>query len=167
MADAPTAVRTYVGGGELALREKAGLADLLQRNGWPAARDIVLPPYVEQLTELIGRFLVHPAELADVLRYAEYLAVSEVNRTDDSVATAFAAQTRPLAAKLLADICGFLVTAAGMRPDFRSAARGRLVFDLTGGSQHAPVSSLSGSDTEPSPGSTGMSARSGQLPLES
>jgi len=138
MADVPTAVRTYAGGGELALREKAGLADMLQRNGWPASKDIVHPPYIDQLTELVTRFLVRPAELADVLRYAEYLAVSEVNRIGDSVGAAFGDHLHPVAAKLLADICGFLVTAAGLRPDFRTAARGRLILDLTG---RSPVGS--------------------------
>jgi hypothetical protein len=167
MADVPTAVRTYAGGGELALREKAGLADLLQRNGWPAARDIILPPYIDQLTELVGRFLVHPSELAEVLRYAEYLAVSEINHIDDSVAAAFTAQTRPVAAKLLADICGFLVTAAGMRPDFRAAARRRLILDLTGGSQNPPASSPTGGTVDPLSGNKEVDGRSGQLPLES
>ena len=44
----------------------------------------------------------------------------------------------PVAAKLLADICGFLVTTAGLRPDFRSLARDRLVVDLTGGLPSEP-----------------------------
>jgi hypothetical protein len=134
MGNVPTAVRTYVAGGELAFREKAALAAMLERNGWPADPDVILPPYIEQLTELIKRFLVRPTELADVLRYGEYLSVSEVNHIDASVATTFGEHTHPGAAKRLADTCGFLVTAAGLRPEFRTAARERLVVDLTGGS---------------------------------
>lgn len=53
MADVPAAVRIYTGGGELALCEKAGLANMLQRNGWPADNDIVYPPYIDQLIELV------------------------------------------------------------------------------------------------------------------
>jgi hypothetical protein len=60
--------------------------------------------------------------------------VSEVNRVDCSVAQTFAGHVRPVAAKLAADVCGFLVTAAGLKPDFRGEARRRLVADLTGGS---------------------------------
>jgi hypothetical protein len=135
MGDVPTALRTYVVGGELALREKQQLARLLRDAGLPDVdREVVFPPYTEQLIQLVTRFLVRPSELADVLRYAEYLAVSEVNRVDNSVAQAFAGHIRPVAAKLTADVCGFLVTAAGLKPDFRSEARRRLVADLTGGS---------------------------------
>ncbi|HEV2782869.1 MAG TPA: hypothetical protein VGX25_26060 [Actinophytocola sp.] len=94
---------------------------------------VIHPPYVDFAVELINRFLVRPAEIAEVLRYAEYLAVSEPNRIDATVADAFGKQVRPVAAKLLADVCGYLVTTAGLRPDFRAAARHRLVIDLTGG----------------------------------
>jgi len=134
MGEVPTAVRTYVGGGELALREKAGLAQLLKHHGFPDVdNSVILPPYIDQLVELVNRFLVRPLELAEVMRYAEYLAVSEPNRVEASVGAAFGTHVRPIAAKLLADVCGFLVTAAGLRPEFRTAARARLVLDLTGG----------------------------------
>lgn len=134
MGDVPTAVRTYVGGGELALREKAGLATMLKASGFPDVdKSVILPPYINQLTELVNRFLVRPSELADVMRYAEYLAVTEPNRVEATVGVAFGLHVRPVAAKLLADICGFLVTAAGLRPEFRTSARSRLVVDLTGG----------------------------------
>jgi hypothetical protein len=134
MGDVPVAIRTYAGGGELSLREKSNLLGLLKQVGFPEThKGLVHPPYIDELVELVTRFIVRPTELADVLRYAEYLAVTEANRIEGTVALAFGAHVHPIAAKLLADICGFLVTAPGLRPEFRSAARGRLVIDLTGG----------------------------------
>jgi hypothetical protein len=92
---------------------------------------------------------VRPTELADVLRYAEYLAVSETSRISDTVAMAFGGHVRPVAAKLLADICGFLVTAAGLRPEFRAAARQRLVIDLTGGNPAETTPTAAKADDDP------------------
>jgi hypothetical protein len=147
MADVPTAVRTYVAGGELAVREKAQLARLLDQAGISVdVRAAVLPPYADRLTELVTRLLVRPTEAADILRYAEYLSTAAVAGEQRTVAEAFGPSlVRPVAAKLLADICGFLVTAAGIRPEFRDTARARLVVDLTGG--------------EPAPDSTPAMAR--------
>ena len=99
---------------------------------------------MQSMTELVNRYLIRPTETADVLRYAEYLAVSEVNRVEATVATAFGSQTRAIAAKLLADTCGFLVTAAGLRPDFRTHARERVVVDLTGGHAATPADIAAG-----------------------
>jgi len=133
MGSVPTAVETFVGGGAHALREKANLVKVLERSGLPVDATMVLPPYMAALVELVNRYLVRPSEIAEVLRYAEYLAVSEINHVDVTVAGAFGPHVRPVAAKLLADTCGFLVTAAGLRPEFRAHARERLVVDLTGG----------------------------------
>ena len=135
MADVPAVVRTYVAGGELAVREKRALAELLNQAGIRVdTRTGVLPPYIDPLTELITRLLVRPAEFNDVLRYAEYLTTAAVIGERATVGSAFGeAHVRPIAAKLLADVCGFLVTASGIRPDFRTAARECLVLDLTGG----------------------------------
>lgn len=158
MAAVPVAVELYVGGGELALREKAALAKALAAAGLPVDAGMVLPPYMEPMTQLVNRYLVRPTEIAEVLRYAEYLAVTEVNREEATVAAAFGSHVRPVAAKLLADTCGFLVSAAGLRPDFRAHARERLVVDLTGGAP-AAASEVTArvarrADSE-SPGSTG------------
>ena len=135
MADVPMAVRTYVAGGELAAREKGALAELLNQAGIRVdTRTAVLPPYIDLLAELVTRLLVRPAELNDVLRYAEYLTTAVVVGERATVGSAFGeGSVRPIAAKLLADVCGFLVTASGIRRDFRAAARERLVHDLTGG----------------------------------
>lgn len=133
MSDVPTAVRIYVGGGELALREKAALQRMLAKGGLPADADSVMPPYQDQLIDLVTRYLVRPNHLSGTLRYAEYLAVSEAAKLPHTVGEAFGTSTDEIAAKLLADTCGFLVTAAGLRPDFRVHARARLVHDLTGG----------------------------------
>lgn len=133
MGAVPVAVQSYVGGGEHTLREKAGLARLLESVGAPVNVSAVHPPYIDFLTELVNRYLVRPTETAEVLRYTEYLAVAEVNKVEATVAMAFGEHISPIAAKLVADTCGFLVTAAGLRPEFRTVARERLIVDLTGG----------------------------------
>lgn len=135
MSDIPSAVHTYVAGGELAMREKQALAGLLERTGVRVdTRSAVLPPYADNLAELVTRLLVQPAELSDILRYAEYLITATIIGESATVGMAFGeVHVRPIAAKLLADVCGFLVTASGARPEFRTAARERLVHDLTGG----------------------------------
>ena len=134
MADVPLAVRTYVAGGELAAREKGALAELLNQVGIRVdIRTAVLPPYIDLLAELVTRLLVRPAELNDVLRYAEYLTTAVVVGESATIGTAFDESVRPIAAKLLADVCGFLVTASGLKQDFRTAARELLIHDLTGG----------------------------------
>lgn len=150
MADVPAAVRTYVGGGEYALREKAGLIRLLESVGAPVEATQVDPPYLEQLAELANRYLTRPTEMADLLRYLEYLAVSEVNRVEATVAEAFTDATSPVAAKLVADTCGYLVTAAGLRPEFRKVARERSVVDLTGGQPRATETPLETANASPS-----------------
>lgn len=135
MADIPTAARTFVAGGELAIREKGQLAELLHRAGITVdKRAAVLPPYADLLTELLTRLLVRPTEMGEILRYAEFLATATLVNEPATVRTAFGDQNvRPIAAKLLADVCGFLVTAAGLGAKFRAEARARLVNDLTGG----------------------------------
>ncbi|MXZ79167.1 MAG: hypothetical protein F4Z06_12970 [Acidimicrobiia bacterium] len=135
MSDILTAVRTYVAGGELALREKNALAKLLEQAGIVVdTRSAVLPPYTDDLAELITRITVRPSEASDILRYAEYLSTATAVGEGASVGVAFGqTHVRPIAAKLLADVCGFLVAASGLRPDFRMVARHRLVHDLTGG----------------------------------
>jgi hypothetical protein len=59
------------------------------------------------------------------------------------------------------------VTAAGVRPDFRAAARIRLILDLTGGSQNVPASSLTEGTVDLAPEGKEVNGRPGQLPLES
>lgn len=145
MGDVPTAVRTYVAGGELALREKMQLAELLHKAGIAMdAKATVLPPYAEFLAELLTRLLRRPSEAAELLRYGEYVAMAVLVGENATVATAFGPVTRPVAAKLLADVCGFLVTTAGLRSDFRSIAREYLVLDLTGGAPDMPPRSRLG-----------------------
>lgn len=150
MADVPVAVRTYVAGGELALREKGQLARLLEQAGIVVdARSAVLPPYTDQLVELATRLLNRPHDVLEVLRYAEYLTTAVVVGEPATVRDAFGAgAVRPVAAKLLADVCGFLVSTAGLRPEFRTKARERLVVDLTGGSTESDPSAVGAAGPE-------------------
>lgn len=167
MAEIPIAVESYVAGGELALREKAQLGILLHRAGISVdPRSGILPPYIEQLTELVTRVINKPAETGEILRYAEFLATAVVVGESATVAAAFGStNVRPVAAKLLADICGFLVTAAGLRPEFRAAARARLVADLTGGAETSAVSTVGIAGRVPSPFVSDDQANPAQLVL--
>lgn len=146
-SDVPSAVRTYVGGGEQALREKASLVRMLAEAGLPVAASVILPPYFEALIELVNRFFENPTLVAEVLRYTEFLSVSEVNRQSETLAVAFGSEVSPIAAKMVADTVAFLTTAAGLRPAFKDKCRERAVLDLTGGLPGAPEKSES-SDTE-------------------
>lgn len=138
MGAVPVAVRTYAGGGEQALREKAGLAQLLRTAGVLVDTGLVDPPYLGGLTELVNRYVARPGDTADVLRYAEYLATSEVNRDDATLSAAFGTAVSAIAANLTAVTASFLVNAAGLRPEFRAHARERSVVDLTGGAPRSP-----------------------------
>jgi hypothetical protein len=105
-----------------------------------------------------------------MLRYAEYLTSAVLVCEGATMRDAFGVNTvRPVAAKLLADVCGFLVTAAGLRPEFRAAARDRLVVDLTGGERAERSDALAGAnaaDTRDAPARRQPFVQESQLPLD-
>lgn len=76
-----------------------------------------------QLRELLVRHLRRPAIVNDELRYAEWAAEAQLGKEGTTAAEAFGPFFSPVAAKLLSDVCGFLVTVAGLNPDFRVFAR--------------------------------------------
>jgi len=59
-----------------------------------------------------------------------------------------------VAGKLLGDVCGFLVGAAGINPEFRARARELLAQDVpaAGDSTSGPVPPETGSDSNTGPG---------------
>ncbi len=127
VSDVDTALQQYLFGGQMALQEKQRLAAVLARlapkgvatNG----NDAVLPEWYPQLLELLTRHLRRPTVVNDELRHAEWAAEAQLAKEPATVLQAFGTSFSPVAAKLLSDICGFLVTAAGLRTEFRTFAR--------------------------------------------
>lgn len=142
VTDLDTSLREYVFGGQLGLREKQHLAKVLRAAAGKEGGDPdegVFPPYFAALLELSSRFLRRPAHASTVLRYAEWAAEAHVVRQASPAAEVFGESFDDLAAKLLADVCGFLVSTAGLDPEFRSRARAVLA-PATHGSPGSPVS---------------------------
>ncbi|MFI6345176.1 hypothetical protein [Streptomyces sp. NPDC050560] len=120
-------LQDYIFGGQVALQEKQKLASALRRLAPPnlvdEAGDGVLPHWYPQLLELLTRQLRRPYLTSKQLRYAEWLSEAQVAKESSPLAVAFSTQYDPLAAKLLADVCGFLVTVGNLDSGFRSHAR--------------------------------------------
>jgi hypothetical protein len=127
VSDIDTALQQYLFGGQMALQEKrrlaATLARLAPRGVARNGDDGVLPTWYTGLRELLTRHLRRPTVFGDELRYAEWVAEAQLAKESAHVAKAFGASFNPIAAKLLADVCGFLVTVAGLQPEFRTFAR--------------------------------------------
>jgi len=126
VSDVDTALQQYLFGGQMALQEKRKLAAALAHYapvGSAADDDGVLPPWYGQLLELLTRHLRRPTFIGDELRYAEWITEAQLAKEASTVADAFGSSFKPIAAKLLADVCGFLVTVSRLDPDFRTFAR--------------------------------------------
>ena len=127
VTDVDTALQQYLFGGQMALQEKQKLAAVLQRlapkGAVASATGGVLPAWYPQLLELLTRHLRRPSVVNDELRYAEWVAEAQLAKESATVAQTFGTAFDPLAAKLVADVCGFLVTVANVDADFRAFAR--------------------------------------------
>jgi hypothetical protein len=137
-----TVLAEYLFGGQLELREKQQMAKLFE--GIAKVSRVssfeVLPQWFDTLLELVGRLLRNPNAINPALRYCEWLSESLSARQRISVSTAFGKTADPHAAKMAADVVGFLVAAAGLRPGIRQVARELLVNDFMGGGERAPHS---------------------------
>lgn len=126
VSDPDTALQQYLFGGQTELQEKRKLAAALARYA-PAGAvrddDGVLPSWYRQLLELLTRHLRRPTYIGDELRYAEWITEAQLAKETSTLADTFGLMFKPIAAKLLADVCGFLVTVCGLDPHFRSFAR--------------------------------------------
>ncbi|MGV9238983.1 hypothetical protein [Streptomyces nigra] len=127
-------LQDYIFGGQVALQEKQKLASVLRKLAPPSlieeAGDGILPNWYPQLLELLTRQLRRPYLTSAQLRYAEWLSEAQVAKETSSLAAAFATQYDPLASKLLADVCGFLVTVGNLDPGFRAHARSTMAPPL-------------------------------------
>jgi hypothetical protein len=135
LGDPDRGLQEYLFGGATALREKEQVAKLLRTVAPSDAEDLNhLPPYYSSLRELTVRLLRRPAQIQDGLRYAEAATALAAGRYRIPLGKAFGSAYDPIPAKLVADICGFLVAAGDLHPDFRSQARAFLL----GEPLHAP-----------------------------
>jgi hypothetical protein len=158
VVDVDTSLREYIFGGQLALREKQQLAKVLRAaagKGDSDAEEGIFPAYFAALLELTNRFLRRPLHVTSVLRYAEWAAEAHHVREVSPAASVFGPGYDDIAAKLLADVCGFLVTTAHLDLEFRTRARQVL----------APGSPTAGGQRGKSYGPSSASMSQTELPL--
>jgi hypothetical protein len=97
----------------------------------------VLPHWYPQLVDLLLRHLRRPNAVAEEFRYGEWAAEGQLAREAATVADAFVATFNPFAAKLLSDVCGFLITIAGLDPNLRAETR-RILAQPNPSANHEP-----------------------------
>lgn len=130
ISDADRGLQEYLCGGATGLQEKMHTAAILDGIKPPGApTPSYLPPYYNQLRELVTRLLRRPNEMQTALRYAEAASALAAARQRTTLAAAFGDQFSPFAAKLVADVCGFLVAAGELDSGFRSQARAYLLAE--------------------------------------
>ncbi|MBA3618045.1 MAG: hypothetical protein H0W56_00310 [Acidothermales bacterium] len=139
VTDVDTALREYLFGGQVALQEKEQLAAALNRlapKQLPAPSGAgMLPAWYSLLLELLTRHLRRPQVANAELRYAEWVAEAQLARVSQPVAAIYGSSFDPVAAKLLADVCGFLVTVGRLQPEFRTTARDYLAQPVSDGGE--------------------------------
>lgn len=128
LSDPNRGLQEYLYGGPTGLKEKMQVAELLQslRPEGAKERDH-LPDYYPTLRELVTRLMRRPNHMQNALRQAEAASALTAIRRRTTLATAFGTEFDEIAAKLVADVCGFLVSAAGLDPEFRVQARAYLL----------------------------------------
>jgi hypothetical protein len=128
LSDPDRGLQEYLYGGATGLKEKKQVAQLLQslRPDGAKERDH-LPEYYPTLRELVTRLMRRPDHMQNALRQAEAASAFAAARQRVTLSNAFGDAFDEIAAKLVADVCGFLVTAAGIDPEFRVQARAYLL----------------------------------------
>lgn len=132
IADPDRGLQEYLFGGPAGLREKQGLAQLLDTikgsGALPAEVHVdLLPVYFPRLRELAVRILARPDTVLPALRMLE-LATSvtalgqRIEKPED-----MGGLYEEVAAKRAADVVGFLVGTAGLDSGFRARARSLLL----------------------------------------
>ena len=130
LKDPDRGLQEYLFGGATNLREKEETAALLRSVAPPGADNLHhLPPYYGNLRELVTRLMRRPNEIQSALRYAEVASALMAARQRITLKDALGESFDPIAAKLVADVCGFLVASAGLSPGFRLQARAWLLSE--------------------------------------
>lgn len=128
--DLDRGLQEYLFGGATNLREKADVASLLRSVAPEGTQNLDhLPHYYSQLRELVMRLLRRSGEIQEALRYAELTSALMTDNRKISLPSALGEDFDAVAAKLLADVCGFLVAAAGLDAQFRIQARAWLLAE--------------------------------------
>lgn len=130
LLDIDRGLQEFLFGGATNLMEKQQVAALLMVNnaGEQVGRSY-LPPYYSALRELVVRLLRRPDAVQDALRYAEISSALMAAKKRITLRGVFGDSFAPLSAKLLADVCGFLVNSAGLDPAFTVEARAWLLSE--------------------------------------
>lgn len=130
LADPDRGLQEYLFGGAVGLQEKADTAALLRGLAPPGASELThLPAYYGGLRELVTRLLRRPSEVQTSLRYLEAASALMAARRRVPLSTAFGTDFDPIAAKLAADVCGFLVASTTVQSEFRTQARAVLLAE--------------------------------------
>lgn len=136
LTDPDRGLQEYLFGGPTGLKEKTQMAKLLQSLRPEGARERDhLPDYYPPLRELVIRLLRRPAQMQAALRQAEAASALCAARQRVTVEAAFGEEFDPLAAKLVSDVCGFLVGAADLDGEFRVQARAFFLGEPVQGAQ--------------------------------
>ncbi|MDV8025339.1 hypothetical protein [Rhodococcus sp. IEGM 1330] len=130
LRDPDRGIQEYLFGGAINLREKELTATLInQVNKDPNKPFNHLPDYYKDLRELTTRLMRRPGRIQTSLRYAEAATSLSVAKKRTTLQEIFKSDYDPIAAKLIADVCGFLVAAAGLDNGFRTRARAYLLAE--------------------------------------
>lgn len=130
LRDPDRGLQEYLFGGATNLREKKDTAGLLESVAPEGAASLsYLPSYYTNLRELVMRLQRRPGQMQTILRYAEAASALMAARKRVTLREAFGESYDPYAAKLLADVCGFLVAATGLPTEFRTQARAWLLSE--------------------------------------
>lgn len=128
--DPDRGLQEYLFGGPTGLKEKEQTAKLLQHVKPEGARDMThLPDYYPQLRELVTRLLRRPDAMQTALRYAEAASALAAAKMRVTLEDAFGPRYDTVAAKLVADVCGFLVATGDLDHGFRTLARAYLLAE--------------------------------------
>lgn len=112
----------YFLGGQVAIREKEMRLKELQRLG-AGPESSIEPDYFRQLVETFARMYVTPKIFTTVMRYCEVAVVNLVDNRRPYLSNALGTEYDPVAAKLLYDLGGFLISSARLSPSFRESVR--------------------------------------------
>lgn len=133
--DVDRGAREYLFGGAAGLHEKQSLAERLRAMApaeiSPEELDH-LPVYYSRLRELLVRLLRRPGHVQSALRQLEVataLGLEKSSATSTSVLMG-GAEDDLIAAKLAADVCGFLVATCDLDSEFRVKARSLLLGEI-------------------------------------
>jgi hypothetical protein len=172
LRDQDRGLQEYLFGGATNLREKVEVAELLRSVAPEGTQPLNhLPSYYPQLRELVTRLMRRPAEVQEALRYAEAVSALMAARVRVALPEAFGVDYRPIAAKLVADVCGFLVAAGGLDPEFRVQARAWLLGEPVATARKASAqagaptprdASVAGDSGDPAVGSDSPSVAASQ-----